>query len=654
MSQYFVKGRWNIAMDQNNGYRGLQHKTKYNEKLQSIPRVYFCCHREDFSLFFNCISDEILTIQNNISIYYLEPNEEIVECEEYFFDLRQMQLFVVPITKRFLIEKCHARVVELKYAIEQHIPILPIIQEKGLDDLFDAVCGNMQFLNRYSNHIATISYMDRLHNFLDEVLLNEELIQRIRNTFDAYVFFSYRQKDRVYAREIMNLIHNNELYRDIAIWYDEFLTPGEDFNEEIKSSIIKSDIFAMVVTPNLINESNYIMNIEYPLAKNLKKPLLAIEVVETNLELLKIYYPGLDRTILFENKEEIFESLEEKFKRRILRKNKNGLQHNFLMGLAYLNGIDVEINRPRGIKLITFAAEHGLPEACLKLVKMYRHGEYVSEDKKEAAKSKEKYIDYLKSLDGCDEGIIAQEYIDLGYLKREIHGFAPWKKIQGYQEREYDESINAQIEALKYYEKCYLENETKQAGMELAQRYVALGDTFKVRGKIEEFVKYYEKGLKIRHYILEKSNDPQAKKRLIISISVLASVYCDAKKFVEASECCIEGLKKARKMLEAHFDENLVNEIVYLYEHTLSKCIEVKENKVVENMIEGIRIVGEILFDFMPFDIYLEYRRKYNELTEKNKSEEENKDIYMLLAKTLTQIVFPEYDQNIVSQYIDQ
>ena len=69
------------------------------------------------------------------------------------------------------------------------------------------------------------------------------------------------------------------------------------------------------------------------LAKNLKKPLLAIEVVETNLELLKIYYPGLDRTILFENKEDIFESLEEKFKRRILRKNKNGLQHNFLMGL---------------------------------------------------------------------------------------------------------------------------------------------------------------------------------------------------------------------------------------------------------------------------------------------------------------------------------
>lgn len=57
------------------------------------------------------------------------------------------------------------------------------------------------------------------------------------------------------------------------------------------------------------------------------------------------------------------------------------------------------------------------------------------------------------------------------------------------------------------------------------------------------------------------------------SISVLASVYCDAKKFVEASECCIEGLKKARKMLEAHFDENLVNEIVYLYEHNnLSKA----------------------------------------------------------------------------------
>ena len=51
--------------------------------------------------------------------------------------------------------------------------------------------------------------------------------------------------------------------------------------------------------------------------------------------------------------------------------NDNEPEHNFLIGLAYLDGIDVEVNRERGIEMITLAAEAGLIEAMEKLFLLY-------------------------------------------------------------------------------------------------------------------------------------------------------------------------------------------------------------------------------------------------------------------------------------------
>jgi hypothetical protein len=70
----------------------------------------------------------------------------------------------------------------------------------------------------------------------------------------------------------MKLIHKNEFCRDIAIWYDEFLTPGENFNDSIRAALCKSDLFVLTVTPNLVNEPNYVEATEYPMALEEQKP----------------------------------------------------------------------------------------------------------------------------------------------------------------------------------------------------------------------------------------------------------------------------------------------------------------------------------------------------------------------------------------------
>ena len=62
-----------------------------------------------------------------------------------------------------------------------------------------------------------------------------------------------------------------------------------------------------------------------------------------------------------------------------------GAGHDFLMGLAYLNGIDIEQNRPLALKLIAGAAQAGLPEAMEKLAQMYQNGDGLARDYQAAA-----------------------------------------------------------------------------------------------------------------------------------------------------------------------------------------------------------------------------------------------------------------------------
>ncbi|UNT93994.1 hypothetical protein [Allobaculum sp. Allo2] len=69
----------------------------------------------------------------------------------------------------------------------------------------------------------------------------------------------------------MKLIHQDPQFADTAIWYDEFLSPGEDFNAYIHRALEKSCLFTMAVTSSLVLEPNYVQAIEYPEARKLKK-----------------------------------------------------------------------------------------------------------------------------------------------------------------------------------------------------------------------------------------------------------------------------------------------------------------------------------------------------------------------------------------------
>lgn len=369
----------------------LNYKTRCNTSPQGKPRVYFCCHPEDFERYFEMVSDEILAKQD-CAIWFCD--NLFVRDDDFFMDLKQMQLFVMPVTTNLLTTENETLNIEFKFAVENHIPVLPLMQESGLDNLFNKKCGDLQFLDKYSNDSTAISYDDKLQKYLESVLIGNELAEKIRAAFDAYVFLSYRKKDRRYAQELMRLIHKNDFCRDIAIWYDEFLTPGENFNDSIKEALQKSGLFVLTVTPNLVNEPNYIMTTEYPMARQEGKPILPAELVPTDRDKLSEKYVDIPNPTNAYNDVELSEALLESIKRMNIKENDISPEHNFFIGLAYLGGVDVEVDRERALELITMSAEEDLPEAMLKLIAMYTDGIGVERDSNAVQKWSKRLADY--------------------------------------------------------------------------------------------------------------------------------------------------------------------------------------------------------------------------------------------------------------------
>ncbi len=347
----------------------LQYKTRRSVNPQGKPRVYFCCHGEELAKYFEEISDEILKI-NDCAIWYGDGEE--VRDQDFLDALKTMQLFVMPVTKKLLTEENDAINIDFRLAVENHIPVLPLLMEGGLDALFALKCGDIQYLDKNSVDNTAISYQEKLEKFLDSVLLGDELLNKIRSAFDAYVFLSYRKKDRKYAQELMRLIHKDELLRDIAIWYDEFLVPGESFNDAIKEAIKKSKLFVLTVTPNIVNEPNYIMTTEYPTALHEEKTVLPVMLVPTDEEQLNLRYHGISQPTDAYNGKELSSALIDGL--NIALKRNGTPEHDFFIGLAYLGGVDVEIDREKALENITAAAEKGLPEASGKLFEMYLNG----------------------------------------------------------------------------------------------------------------------------------------------------------------------------------------------------------------------------------------------------------------------------------------
>lgn len=593
-------------------------KTKGNVSPQGKRRVYFTCHPDDYDRFFEKISAEILKFLDCAIWYSTDDNYENIDT-----DLGQMNLFVIPITTKLLTKPCRTMELDVPFALEKHIPILPLMQEDSLDELFTHHFGDLQYLNPNAHDITAISYEDKLKKYLNSVLVSDEMAEKVRAAFDAYIFLSYRKKDRKYANELMRLIHQNDFCRDIAIWYDEYLVPGEDFNNAITEALKKSDLFAMVITPNLVNETNYVQTKEYPAAVKQNKTIIPTELEKTDYKALSEKYPNIPNSIDAHDKVALSEVLHSALLQIAKRENDNDPQHNFFIGLAYLEGIDVEVNHDRALQLITSAAEtNEVPEAMEKLVAMYKEGYGVKRDYRVAVEWQQRLVDYWEreyeksnNKEDCRKLVISLNEIS----------FLSLTKIKDYSAADYN--YNRIIELLKQnpdtdtylilsflieygnynllnqhlekVEKCipYIEiiiEKLKRKNINVYfaqfQFYLLLGSFFYEKQELDKAEEIYQKGVSLIDFLGNNYDD-----QVLIIYSKLAMLYDKIDNMVKEEYF----LSKSLNLINQQRDEIKNNRLLGVITNTynLIGLNKVKRGKIIEaeEIINKSIVIGEML-----------------------------------------------------------
>ncbi len=551
----------------------FKYYTRGNSSPQGKQRVYFTAYPDDYDRYFELICKEILDRQD-VAIFYLDGGTTPDEVEDYELRLGEMQLFVVPVTTKLLTKANRAMDVDVPFAFEHHIPVLPLMQESGLDDVFNKRFGDLQYLDKNNTDPTAIPYEEKLTKYLESVIVGDELAKKVRAAFDAYIFLSYRKKDRKYAQELMRLIHSNPLCRDIAIWYDEFLTPGENFNESIRAALEKSELFALAVTPNLINEINYILTTEYPMACEMGKKILPVEMCKTWQWRFMRKYKNCPKPINHLNVKELQDKLIELLESIATRENDTDPQHNFFIGLAYLGGIDVEVNHEKAVALINGAAEQGYIPAIEKLVAMYNNGEGVERDYHKAVAWQEKLVEQRRKnyetapdednalLLLLDLWNLGDAYKALGQLSLSQRAYEEMcrcseacskqytnKRFVRYQSISYNKFGNiAQAcgklsEAEQWYRKSLTireslaeETNTVESRRDLSINYNKLGNIAQARGKLSEAEEWYRKGLALAESLAEETNTVESRRDLSISYNKLGEIAKARGKLSEAEE----------------------------------------------------------------------------------------------------------------------
>lgn len=647
----------------------LQYRTRGMSDPKGKPKVYFTCHPDDFKTAWQLLSEDLLAHANCAVWYDTElaamaagsdstareqddagsrdadgsrvdagsrdaaedaqsgekkpgrkgrtgeiPPEEAVKENVLLTALSQMQLVVVAVTSRFLDERNRARCLELPLALSMHIPVLPVMLESGLGYRFSRTCARIQVVKRFETDSTAIPYDEVLQTYLDSVLVGDTLAQQVRDAFDAYVFLSYRKKDRRHAQRLMRLIHENPEYQDIAIWYDEFLVPGESFTEAIKDAFQKSSLFAMAVTPHLEEEKNYVMRVEYPMARDRQIENSRFEIVPVEMYGAEDAADGTEWRI---NQDHLADHDEFRYRRieglknehrraeldrsflealgRIAKKENDGSSwHRFFIGLAYLNGIDTEISPQKALELLTSAATDPEPcmEATAKLADMYLNADGVEADRAEAIRWQEllvsQYQDaYGKNHDpdahrgygtaafkalrklsdmyrdgGDSDSALDTAHQALDYcdeleqevgVREQMRDRALVLNQLGSLYRERGDLTAAQAcfeQACGIYEAQAAEIGTHRARRDLSISQERLGDLCRKRGDLGGAETYYQKARQIREQLNEAAPGAGSRRDLSAILTKLGNVRKSEKRYDEAGQFYLQALDMDKVLAE--------------------------------------------------------------------------------------------------------
>ena len=373
--------------------------TKGNSNEKGKPKIYISCYEPNTRATIDKISAWIHELRN-YAIYFPVEWENINEGE-HEEDLSQMQCVVIPVFARQK-KPNELSIRDYHYANDNSIPVITILMDAtDTPDFFaeyEKTYGNVQLLTPYDEDVTKIPFLKQLEQYFEKVItsdvetyrayqaegvFNSKVKEDILSEFRGNVFISYRKKNRKYTNALINVLHSEKELWDILLWYDEFLTPGEDYSETLQKNLLACDIVLLVVTPDLFEKGNYVLTHEYPLAKSCGKTIIAVEAESVDVRLLRSVYSDIDLYVSKQDMDDLPKILVEYFNKTKGKQKAIDEKSAFVLGKAYFHGLWVETNRERGIQFIKQAAEADFVPAVKWMANIYRvgNGVRVSPDK---------------------------------------------------------------------------------------------------------------------------------------------------------------------------------------------------------------------------------------------------------------------------------
>ena len=606
---------------------------KGNFSGHGLPKIFLACHPEDTS-FCRTVTEDIQRI-SNCAVYFLKKTAAVPDPKLLVFELAEMSAMVLLVTGRFLRESFLLKRAVLETAETRHIPIIPIKMEENIEELFcsqmDTLTegrGKLQMLSYHSKDATKIPYDEKLAAALRPILPLEDDHLQIRQSFSSRIFLSYRKKDRAYARTLMMTLHGIEGFYHFSIWYDELLSIGERWDEEILEQLRSSDIFLLLVTPSILEADNYCHTHEYPEAKAQGMELIAVQMDRMDSEQLRVFremYPdmgvpldGADPNTL----ETIF--------RRHLPHLEDDPNTRYYIGLAFLMGVNVEKNAELAVCLITSAAEDGLIHAMERLADMYHSGIGTAIDhyrsalwQEKAARALQEAFEEMSTDDSafrsCDAMVkLIHVWLDIGEyekaacavrqligwmntLQEKVHSsivshyLATAVSLMGtisFAQRDFDQALFYSRENCRIHEALLHSSDTETNRHNLSVAYEGLGLLYFKLRKYDDAQMWYEKALKIRAELFRTRNNRDAASSIVHLHEEIGDLYLRKRDYQGAEEQYLYARKILKRLL--HLNETIAHRSRYanitgmlgavqLYKHQLTKARQYFEDSLEMN-----------------------------------------------------------------------
>lgn len=582
-------------------------KVKGDFSPAGLQKIYFSYVDEDKNLI-PIIVDDIWEIVD-CAIYYHEepPINEDIDVVDFEMKLSEMKMFVIIVTTNYLTTNNWAKEKEYGFAVDNHIPILPIAMEPGLEALFlnkmNEVCpgyGDIQLLKYHVSDRSELSYQDKLTRDIKSILFDTKDVDRIKNAFTSRIFLSYRKKDRVHAQQLMKIIHSIPSLQRTAIWYDEYLSTGEAWNNQIQDALDNSDLFLLMVTPSIVEPDNYVIREEFPVAKSKKMTIVPAQkdsqnfTVETEKK-LREYFPDIQTLVDGNNAGALEQALAE-----VANVSDSTPETDYLIGLVFFNGIHVEKNTDKATSLIIATAKKGFPEAINKVADMYWNGDGLERNYERSIYFRKKNISVYESKCSGKECSLDDmlEYISsLERLTKDLYELGTYREAYYYglellkatellvQSDIADESkqiyasacdivgkscirLGMAKQAREYYQqycnlyqKCYEDNPTVNNYHNLSIGYERLGYVEYGAANFEAALSYFERVYAIRSELDNKLDNPNSAHSLSCACLALGDTYIREGRTSDADKMYEEAFELRKRISAAN--SSTINMIDY-------------------------------------------------------------------------------------------